>query len=79
MASTPNRRRRAASVRAEEAPVAERLDGALAGAVFPLEPGSLAVVARSNGASQKIIRALAGLPERPFGSVGDVRGALPPR
>lgn len=79
MASTP-RGRRVQATRTEEAvSVEERLDGALAGAVFPLEPGSLAVVARSNGASQKIIRILAGLPERPFRSVGEVRGALPPR
>ncbi|MBM4381328.1 MAG: DUF2795 domain-containing protein [Deltaproteobacteria bacterium] len=79
MSRTPTRRRQAVATRADDAPLAERLDGALAGAVFPLEPNNLAVVARSNGASHKIIRMLAGLPDRAFGSVGDVRGALPPK
>jgi hypothetical protein len=77
MSRTPVKRGRA--VRVAEKPPEEGLDGALEGAVFPLEPNSLAVVARSNGASQKIIRMLAGLPERSFGSVGEIRGVLPPR
>ena len=77
MTRTPVKRGRSVKV-AEKAPE-EGLDGALEGAVFPLEPGSLAVVARSNGASQKIIRMLAGLPERSFSSVVEIRGVLPPR
>ncbi|HLT30653.1 MAG TPA: hypothetical protein VK013_11460 [Myxococcaceae bacterium] len=61
---------------AEPAPEAEVLQRALSGAIFPLEPRQLDLLAGENEAPAELRSRLSSLARREYGSLGDVEAAL---
>ncbi len=54
-------------------PLARQLSDALLGAVYPLQPNELSLVARENEAPATLVTLLSGLPPRRFGSLREVQ------
>ena len=54
-------------------PLAQQVSDALPGAVYPLSPLQLVVIARENEASPILITLFSGLPPRPFSSLREVQ------